>query len=76
MLIPPAVYTQSKQHGSSSAESIRAFANEIGIAPGIILGRLEHDRILPYPTRLNAMLKEHVELIHRGAIHAGASLQC
>jgi HTH-type transcriptional regulator/antitoxin HigA len=31
-----------------SKNAIRAFANEIGIAPGIVVGRLQHDEHLPY----------------------------
>ena len=29
-------------------EAIRAFASELEIAPGIIVGRLQHEQRLPY----------------------------
>lgn len=31
-----------------SQEAIKAFAAEIGVAPGIVVGRLQHDGILPF----------------------------
>ena len=30
-----------------SKEAVRAFAAELGIAPGIVVGRLQHDSLLP-----------------------------
>lgn len=59
-LIPPAEYAQFKRQGSFSENSIRSFAAQIGIAPGIVLGRLQHDRILPYPTTLNRLKRKFV----------------
>lgn len=52
-LIPPAAYAEFRRQHSFGAEAIRAFAASIGIAPGIVVGRLQHDSILPYPTPLN-----------------------
>jgi addiction module HigA family antidote len=37
-----------------SAEKVKAFASKIGIAPGIVVGRLQHDRVIPY-AHLNAL---------------------
>jgi len=31
----------------SKADVVR-FANELGIAPGIVVGRLQHEKIIPY----------------------------
>ena len=31
------------------------FAAEIGIAPGIIVGRLQHDQLLNYNSELNSL---------------------
>jgi addiction module HigA family antidote len=42
-----------------SLDSIEGFATELGIAPGIVVGRLQHDRHLP-PTHCNA-LKRRLE---------------
>ena len=52
-LIPPESYAQiavgNKTHGS-----VMSFANEIGIAPGIVVGRLQKDGYLPY-SQLNGL---------------------
>lgn len=42
-----------------SADSVRSFAAKIGIHPGIVVGRLQHDGILPQ-THLNS-LKERID---------------
>lgn len=48
-LIPPQAYKKFLQiHGTSiSKNAISAFAEDIGIAPGIVVGRLQHEKILP-----------------------------
>ena len=43
--------------GRSKASAIRAFAEKIGIHPGIIVGRLQHDGLLPYNTLLTKKFK-------------------
>jgi addiction module HigA family antidote len=45
-LIPRAAYKALTETGSFSREAIAAFARHEGIAPGIVVGRLQHDRIL------------------------------
>lgn len=54
-LIPPTAYaaftTGRKQF---SAAGVRQFAQQIGIAPGIVVGRLQHERKLPF-THLNKL---------------------
>jgi len=45
MLIPPEAYQQFVRKGPTSA-SICRFAEQIGIAPGIVVGRLQHDGYL------------------------------
>lgn len=45
-LIPPKQYRQFIQSGRYSKATIQKFASEIGIAPGIIVGRLQHDDII------------------------------
>ena len=56
-LIPPAALKAFVQRRAFSRTDIVAFAEEIGIAPGIVLGRLQHDNILPYTHYLNSELK-------------------
>jgi HTH-type transcriptional regulator/antitoxin HigA len=43
MLIPPRQYEAFLSKGRPSREGIRAFARRQGIAPGIVVGRLQHD---------------------------------
>jgi HTH-type transcriptional regulator / antitoxin HigA len=43
-LIPPKEWARFIQGSSRSAIAVRRFAEEVGIAPGIVVGRLEHDR--------------------------------
>lgn len=45
----------------ASEASILAFAREIDLHPGIVVGRLQHERILPFATKMN-QLKESFEL--------------
>ena len=54
-LIPPAEIRRLVKADSLSASDIKTFAAEIGIAPGIVLGRLQHDGIIPYKTGLNSL---------------------
>ena len=56
-LIPPAAYAQflSSVGGRNiSHEAVRDFASEIEIAPGIVVGRLQHDGVIPY-SHLNGL---------------------
>lgn len=45
-LIPP--HRASEFNGLKSAQAIEAFAESIGIAPGIVVGRLQHEGIIGY----------------------------
>jgi addiction module HigA family antidote len=47
-LIPPDAYESFANRTRFSKRAIRSFANSIGIAPGIVVGRLQHDGLLPY----------------------------
>jgi len=47
-LIPVKEFQLFKQGREFSGSSIKSFANSIGIAPGIVTGRLHHDKCLPY----------------------------
>lgn len=59
-LIPPTAYgafVQKTQRFSETA--VRQFATEMGIAPGIVVGRLQHDAHLPYK-HLNGLKEKFV----------------
>lgn len=62
LLIPPDTlqrfYAQRGQR-HISREMVETFAQEIGIAPGIVVGRLQYEQVLPR-THLNG-LKRHLE---------------
>ena len=45
-LIPPAAYKRFAPTKYTSDSEIEAFASSIGIHPGIVAGRLQHDRII------------------------------
>ncbi len=47
-LIPPEAYGRLKLQGSYSKAWIREFADELGLSPGIVVGRLQHDGMLEY----------------------------
>ncbi len=45
-LIPETEYKKFRRLGSRSCAAISRFAHELGIAPGIVVGRLQHDGVL------------------------------
>jgi len=47
-LIPPDRYGEFVEAGSKSCVAIQAFAKDLGIASGIVVGRLQHDEVIPY----------------------------
>jgi len=58
-LIPFAKLQKFIRQDDRTKEAIVHFASKIGIAPGIVVGRLQHEEILPY-THCND-LKRHLE---------------
>jgi HTH-type transcriptional regulator/antitoxin HigA len=48
MLIPPRDYDRLARLDTFEAVTIERFAEEIGVAPGIVVGRLQHDGLLPW----------------------------
>ncbi len=48
MLIPPTDYQQFVRRARFSKAAIQRFATDRGIAPGIVVGRLQHEKILPH----------------------------
>lgn len=47
-LIPKSKYHEFINNGQFSYAKVLDFSREIGIAPGIVVGRLQHDRIIPF----------------------------
>lgn len=58
LLIPPADYKRFIAAEDFSRRAIRAFASAIGVHPAIVLGRLQRDRFVPFPTPLNRYFKQ------------------
>lgn len=66
-LIPPDEFAEFVNRDRVSAVAIRDFADAIGIHPGIVVGRLQHDGLIPR-NRHNALCDEfHFERIAEGA---------
>ena len=64
MLIPNKMYNSFlADKGYSSPGGVRAFAQQLGIAPGIIVGRLQHDDVIPFRS-LN-YLKRRFRLVEK-----------
>ncbi len=61
-LIPEPAYHQISQEKPHTAEAITRFAAEQGIAPGIVVGMLQHRKVLPWNSKLN-WLKGRYELV-------------
>jgi HTH-type transcriptional regulator / antitoxin HigA len=59
-LIPKTAFAQFRQQRPFTTETVKRFAADLGIAPGIVVGRLHYEKLLPY-THLNA-LKRHFRL--------------
>ncbi len=53
-LIPPSDYKFLVKNKPYSQTKTKEFARNIGIAPGIVVGRLQHDKLLPF-THLNSL---------------------
>ena len=54
-LVPSKDWLRFICDGVFSVASVRAFATEQRVAPGIVVGRLEYQGILPWNTRLNSL---------------------
>ncbi len=61
LLIPEHEYQDFLAHGDFSRGTVVAFAERVDVAPGIVVGRLQHDRAIPW-SRFNA-LKRPVRLL-------------
>lgn len=55
LLVPSHVYEDFIAEGDFSFAAVRSFAHEIGITPAIVVGRLQHDRHIPWNSRLNSL---------------------
>ncbi len=58
-LIPTESFEQFKAHKAFGSPSVVAFANNIGIAPGIVVGRLQNEGCIPH-NMLNDLKEQYV----------------
>lgn len=65
VLIPPDRYRSFRTLARFSGENVVQFAADVGVSPAIIVGRLQHDTLLP-PTHLNH-LRRQLKWIHEVA---------
>lgn len=54
-LIPPDAWAQFVEAGSWDSATVQRFASEIDVAPGIVVGRLQHDGIVGWSSTLNRL---------------------
>ncbi len=55
ILVPPAAYREFINSGKyRDPKAVKAFARQIGISPSIIVGRLHHEKHLPF-SRMNEL---------------------
>lgn len=65
-LIPPGDFASFVSAGSFTEQAVRDFARSQGIAPGIVVGRLQREKHLP-PSHLNNLKKSIQPAPHRRA---------
>jgi hypothetical protein len=58
-LIPAAQWKAIRLMGRYSKAAIRSFAASAGVAPGIVVGRLQHERLLP-PSHCNDLKRRYL----------------
>ena len=63
ILIPPAAWAAFVQRADYSASSVKDFASGLGLIPGIVVGRMQHDHKITYAT-LNH-LKTPLRWVHK-----------
>ncbi len=55
-LVPSSEWTRFVRSNPSTITGVTRFADEIGVSPGVVVGRLQHERVWPY-TRGNGLKK-------------------
>lgn len=58
LLIPADAFKYFASRRIFDEHTIQVFANSVGIAPGIVVGRLQHEGLLSYSSRLNRLKKK------------------
>jgi len=58
-LLPFSIYNNFIKFRNFSKDNIEKFAKENGISPGIVVGRLQFDGLIPYKTPLNGLKRKY-----------------
>lgn len=66
-LIPPKQYEKFAPSRFTSDEQIRTFAASIGVHPGVVAGRMQHDKIIPHSRCSSLRQRYTVEIATREA---------
>ncbi len=53
-LIPPAAWEPFADQAPHSGQKVRAFSSQVGVAPGVVVGRLQHEKLLKH-NQLNGL---------------------
>ncbi|MEI9475798.1 MAG: HigA family addiction module antitoxin [Deltaproteobacteria bacterium] len=48
LLIPPDEYRAFLDNKQFDLTAVKAFSRKLGIAPGVVVGRLQHDKVIPF----------------------------
>jgi HTH-type transcriptional regulator/antitoxin HigA len=56
-LLPAARFAEFARAGDFDEAAVLALAREMGVPPGIVIGRLQHEGLLPYDSELNKLKK-------------------
>ncbi|WP_286934929.1 MULTISPECIES: ImmA/IrrE family metallo-endopeptidase [Aminobacterium] len=62
ILIPREKYLEYIQEGIFTEQSIKQFAEKVDIDPGIVLGRLQKDKYVPYSYFNNLKIRYEIQL--------------
>jgi HTH-type transcriptional regulator / antitoxin HigA len=54
-LIPENEFEAFVSEGDYSAQAVVTFSEQLGLAPGIVVGRLQHDKVVAFQTGLNRL---------------------
>ncbi len=58
-LIPKDAFNLFKQQGNFTSVDVRQFAESLGLAPGIVVGRLQYEELIPY-SQLNNLKEKYL----------------
>ncbi len=64
MLMPREMYNNFVTEKEYTSSAVQSFAQQLGIAPGIVVGRLQHENIISYKSSLN-YLKRRFRLVEQ-----------